>query len=46
MAHQYMRKIFNEPHKNPPVTPPPPRPPPPTYLIYGPLFYIKFDTYF
>ena len=30
MAHQYMPKIFNDPHKNPP---PPPRR---TYLMYGP----------
>ena len=29
MAHQYMPKIFNDPHKNPP---PPPRR---TYLMYG-----------
>ena len=38
MAHQYMPKIFHEPHKNCPAPPPPPNPPPPlTYLIYGPL---------
>ena len=30
MAHQYMPKIFHDPHKNPPA-------PPPTYLMYGPL---------
>ena len=30
MAHQYMPKIFHDPHKSPPVTPP-------TYLMYGPL---------
>ena len=30
MAHQYMPKIFLDPHKNPPVLPP-------TYLMYGPL---------
>ena len=30
MAHQYMPKIFHEPHKNPPA-------PRPTYLMYGPL---------
>ena len=30
MAHQYMPKIFHDPHKNPPA-------PLPTYLMYGPL---------
>ena len=30
MAHQYMPKIFNDPHKNPPALSP-------TYLMYGPL---------
>ena len=30
MAHQYMPKIFHEPHKNPQA-------PPPMYLMYGPL---------
>ena len=30
MAHQYMPKIFHDPHKNPPVLPP-------TYLMSGPL---------
>ena len=30
MAHQYIRKIFHDPHKNPPAYPP-------TYLMYGPL---------
>ena len=31
MAHQYLTKIFHDPHKNPlPL-------PPPTYLVYGPL---------
>ena len=30
MAHQYMPKIFHDPHKNPPATLP-------TYLMYGPL---------
>ena len=29
MAHQYMPKIFHDPHKNPPVAPP-------KYLMYGP----------
>ena len=29
MAHQYMPKIFHDPHKNP-------RASPPTYLMYGP----------
>ena len=29
MAHQYMPKIFPDPHKNPPA-------PSPTYLMYGP----------
>ena len=33
MAHQYVPKIFHDPHKYPPE----PFPPPPTYLIYGPL---------
>ena len=33
MAHQYMPKIFHEPHKNSPAPPPLPL----TYLIYGPL---------
>ena len=32
MAHQYMPKIFHEPHKNSPASPLPL-----TYLIYGPL---------
>ena len=31
MAHQYMPKIFHDPHK---ITQPPS---PPTYLMYGPL---------
>ena len=30
MAHQYMTKIFHDPHKNSPA-------PPPTYSMYGPL---------
>ena len=30
MAHQYMPKIFHDPHKIPPASPP-------TYLMYGPL---------
>ena len=30
MAHQYMPKIFHDPHKNP-------LGPRPTYLMYGPL---------
>ena len=30
MAHQYMPKIFHDPHKTPPAFPP-------TYLMYGPL---------
>ena len=34
MAHQYMSKIFHESQKNPPV-------PPPTYLMYGPLYFLK-----
>ena len=29
MAHQYMPKIFLDPHKSPPTHPP-------TYLMYGP----------
>ena len=29
MAHQYMPKIFDDPHKNYP-------PPSPNYLMYGP----------
>ena len=29
MAHQYMPKIFHDPHKNPLALPP-------TYLMYGP----------
>ena len=33
MAHQYMPKIFHDPHKNPLA-------PPPTYLMCGPLFHI------
>ena len=43
MAHQYMPKIFHDPHKNPPA-------PSPTYLMYGPLlevllkFYVKMNT--
>ena len=31
MAHQYMSKIFHDPHKIPPASPP-------TYLMYGPLW--------
>ena len=31
MAHQYMPKMFQDPHKSPL-----PSPPPPTYLMYGP----------
>ena len=34
MTHEYMPKIFQDPHKNPP-------PPSPTYLMYGPLSQIK-----
>ena len=34
MAHQYMPKVFHDPHKNPPV-------PPPTYLMYGPLVKLR-----
>ena len=34
MAHQYMPKIFHDPHKNPSQTPTPP--PSPTDLMYGP----------
>ena len=30
MAHQYIPKIFHDPHKNPPA-------PSTTYLMYGPL---------
>ena len=30
MAHQFMPKIFHDPHKHSPVSPP-------TYLMYGPL---------
>ena len=37
MAHQYMPKIFHDPHKNPPV-------PPPTYLMYGPLEALEKDV--
>ena len=37
MAHQYMTKIFHDPHKNPPA------PPPPTYLMYGPLAIVGAD---
>ena len=33
MAHQYMPKIFHDPHKNPSQTP---LPPSPTDLMYGP----------
>ena len=32
MAHQYMPKIFHDPHKSTLV-------PPPTFLMYGPLLY-------
>ena len=42
MAHQYMPKIFHDPHKNPLA-------PPPTYLMYGPLadvFSCKYAAYF
>ena len=31
-AHQYMPKIFHEPHKNSPAFPP-------KYLMYSPLYY-------
>ena len=31
MVHQYMPKIFIDPHKNPPLPPPPP--PPPYYIL-------------
>ena len=39
MAHQYMPKIFHDPHKNP--LPPPT--PPATYLTYGSLEGINFN---
>ena len=34
MTHQYMPKIFHDPHKNNPA-------PPPTYLMYGSLLLSK-----
>ena len=34
MTHQYMPKIFHDPHKNPPAAPP-------TYLMYGSLTVMK-----
>ena len=37
MAHQYMHKIFHDPHKYPPS------PLPLTYLIYGPYHEIFFS---
>ena len=37
MAHQYIPKIFHGPHKTPPA-------PPPTYLMYGPLYTLNYNT--